>query len=346
MKRFFCQCGNAVYFENTRCLVCQRELGFDPERLTLLSLERDAHGTLQANDRARWQYCRNEAQYQNCNWLLPADLPPGLCSSCSLNEVIPALDNADNLQLWTRVENAKRRLLYSLLGMGLPLRYGDGTALRFRLLEDRQRNPNVLEPFVTIGHQQGTITLNIAEADDATRHAIRQQMSETYRTVLGHLRHESGHFYFAPLTGDGDLLQQCRALFGDEQADYTASLERYYQAGPAANWQENHISAYASAHPAEDFAETFAHVLHISDALETARGSGLLEGGENGDWLQQWAELAVALNETNRSLGLDDVYPFYLSPGVRDKLNFVRGLISRHVQSQAGPTPPGAVLAG
>jgi hypothetical protein len=273
-------------------------------------------------------------------------MPPGLCLNCGLNEVIPALDNADNLQLWTRVENAKRRLLYSLLSMGLPLRYAAGTALRFRLLEDRQRNPNVLESFVTIGHQQGTITLNIAEADDATRHAIRQQMSETYRTVLGHLRHESGHFYFASLTGEADLLQQCRALFGDEQADYTASLEHYYQAGPVANWRENYISAYASAHPAEDFAESFAHVLHISDALETARSTGLTEAAENGDWLQQWAGLALALNDTNRSLGLDDVYPFYLSMGVRDKLNFVRGLISRHAQNLVAPFQPGAVPAG
>ena len=350
MKRFFCQCGNAVYFENIRCLACQRELGFDAERLALLSLERDAGGTLQANDRARWQYCCNHNQYDNCNWLLPADLPPGLCSSCGLNEVIPALDTGDNLQLWTRAEKAKRRLLYSLFSLGLPVRYADGTALRFRLLEDRQRNPNVLEPFVTIGHQQGTITLNIAEADDATRHAVRQQMSETYRTVLGHLRHECGHFYFGPLTGDADLLQQCRALFGDEQDDYTGSLEHYYREGPLENWPETHISAYASAHPAEDFAETFAHVLHITDALETARGTGLLAhhaaGGENGDWLQQWAGLAVALNETNRSLGLDDVYPFCLSMGVRDKLNFVRGLISRHAQSLSAPTQPGAALVG
>jgi hypothetical protein len=346
MKRFQCQCGNAVYFENTRCLVCQRQLGFDPVRLKLLSLQPAAGGGMQSVDGTRWQYCQNQALYCNCNWLLPADAPPGLCLSCGLNEVIPALDTGNNLQLWTRVEIAKRRLLYSLLSFGLKLQYENGTALRFRLLEDRQRNPNVLESFVAIGHRQGTITINIAEADDATRHAIRQQMSETYRTMLGHLRHESGHYYFTQLVTSDVLLEECRELFGDERVDYASSLERYYQSGPAVNWAQSHISAYASAHPFEDFAETFAHFLHISDALETAAENDLLKVEVADDWLDQWAELAVCLNEVNRSLGLRDVYAFYLSPRVKAKLEMVDALISRRAPHPPAQIQPGGVQGG
>jgi len=346
MKRFQCQCGKAVYFENTCCLTCQRLLGFDPGHLNLLALQPAAGGGLQSADGAWWQYCQNHALYGNCNWLLPAGAPPGLCLSCGLNEVIPALDTGDNLQLWTRVEKAKRRLLYSLLSFGLKLHYDNGTALRFRLLEDRQRNPNVLESFVTIGHRQGTITINIAEADDATRHAIRQQMSETYRTMLGHLRHESGHYYFTQLVTSDVLLEECRALFGDERVDYAQSLERYYRDGPAGNWSQSYISAYASAHPFEDFAETFAHFLHISDALETAVENDLLQDEVADDWLDQWADLAVCLNEVNRSLGLRDVYAFYLSPRVKAKLEMVRGLISRRAPHPPGLIQPDAVRTG
>lgn len=322
-------------------MVCQRMLGFEPGRLDLLSLEMKADGSLQTSTGEPYRYCLNHSLYHNCNWLLPANSAAVLCLSCATNEVIPDLESADNLQLWTRVEKAKRRLLYSLLSFGLKLEYQNGTAIRFRLLEDRNRNPNVFESFVAIGHHQGTITINIAEADDATRHAIRQQMSETYRTMLGHLRHESGHYYFTQLaTSDADL-QECRALFGDERVDYPSSLERYYQSGPAENWAQSYISAYASSHPAEDFAETFAHFLHISDGLETAAAGGLSQAEGEADWLDQWAALALCLNEINRSLGLDDVYPFYLSPGVRNKLNLIRRLISHHAQH-----PPDAARAG
>lgn len=327
---------------------CCRLLGFSPDQLEILALQQEPDGSLETASGDRFHYCLNHQLYNNCNWLLPANNSDSgannatgkLCLSCDLNEVIPALETADNLQLWTRVEKAKRRLVYSLLALGLKLHYAQGASIRFRLLEDRQRNPNVFESFVSIGHNQGTITLNIAEADDATRHAIREQMSETYRTVLGHLRHESGHFYFNHLAADPASLQECRELFGDERADYSSSLEHYYQAGPAQNWSQSFISAYASAHPAEDFAETFAHVLHISDALESARGGSLVEQiVENDDWLEDWATLATTLNEVNRALGLDDIYPFYLSAGLRKKLNLLRGLISRHAGLQPGAVP-------
>lgn len=340
MKPFKCQCGNAIYFENTQCVNCGRALGFEHSSRELLSLDKTGDGVLQAQGGSRYRYCLNQQLYANCNWLIDHDGPRELCLSCGLNEVIPDLDSADNLVLWTKVEKAKRRLLYSLLSQGLPPTYDDGASISFRLLEDRNRNPNVSEFFVAIGHHKGTITINIAEADDATRHTIREQMSETYRTVLGHLRHESGHFYFNQLTTDKNLLEECRQFFGDEREDYHAGLERYYQNGPPANWGQSFISAYATSHPAEDFAETFAHYLHIVDALESAAASGLSSEAGPG-WLDQWAGLSLAINEISRSLGLDDVYPFYLSPGVRDKLNLLRRLISQHQPHQPGAVPTG-----
>lgn len=307
---------------------CERSLGFDPESLELLTLEQRPDGSLQGADGAIFNYCLNQHLHRNCNWLLSSGGPGKLCLSCGLNEVIPELERADNLLLWTKVEKAKRRLLYSLLAQGLSPAGNQDATMRFRLLEDRNRNPNAYQSFVSTGHHQGTITINIAEADDVARFTIRQQMSETYRTVLGHLRHESGHFFFKQLTDDEESLQECRQVFGDERQDYPASLERYYQYGPPANWSQTFISAYAASHPAEDFAETFAHYLHIADALETAAEGGLGKLDAE-DWLEEWAALAITLNEISRSLGQDDVYPFYLSPGVKDKLNLIRNLIRR-----------------
>jgi hypothetical protein len=231
------------------------------------------------------------------------------------------------------MEEAKRRLLYSLLSLKLPIT--GAQALKFRFLEDHRRNPDVFEQFVTTGHQDNTITINIAEADDAARHQAREQMHELYRTVLGHLRHESGHFFFSILTATPERLDECRALFGNEGADYQAALSAYYANGPQANWNGEFISAYASSHPAEDFAETFAHFLHINDALESARAGGLIgepaQTGPDG-WIDTWIRLAITLNEVNRSLGSDDVYPFLLSAAVKRKLEF----IDRLVRQQAG----------
>jgi hypothetical protein len=249
--------------------------------------------------------------------------------------VIPALERPDNLILWTRVERAKRRLLYSLIKLGLPLARADGSSpLRFRMMEDSRRNPAVLESFVATAHRNGSITINIAEADDAVRHAIREEMQERYRTVLGHLRHESGHFYFGTLVDTEEKRAACRAVFGDERADYDLALQQYYENGPPPDWPERHISAYAAAHPIEDFAETFAHLLHIDDALETAYDAGLsqvetCDPGGRSDWLDNWVRLAITLNEILRSLGADDLYPFVLARRVREKLDFIDRLVCR-----------------
>ena len=317
MRRFHCLCGRRVFFENTRCLSCGRELAFDPAALDLRPLGAEGDGEAR---------CRNHADHGNCNWLVE---PGGeLCLSCGLNEVVPNLDSAENVQLWTRVERAKKRLIYTLLRLGLPVRPREGaTSLSFRVLEDRRRNPAVLEDFVLTGHAGGTITVNLAEADDAERDAVRRLMQERYRTVLGHLRHEAGHYYFPRLTARAADLEECRRVFGDERADYEAALRVHYERGASGAWPETFVSAYASAHPMEDFAETFAHYLHIVDALETAEAEGFVPAGHPPGWIDAWIALALALNEMNRSLGLEDPYPFVLTEPITRKLELIDRLV-------------------
>ena len=331
MKRFYCDCGARVFFDNDRCFACGLDLGFDPERLSMLSLVRD--GDVLSDREGRTHHrCGNHDLYGNCNWLRPFGGSETYCASCRLSQVVPALDRAGNLELWTRMERAKRRLLYSLFRLHLPIGSRPGqSGLGFRFLEDRRRNPDVLESFVATAHLDGTITINIAEADDAVRLAVREQMQERYRTVLGHLRHESGHFFFPRLADTPERLAACRTLFGDEREDYDPALRTYYERGPVADWPERFVSAYASAHPVEDFAETFAHLLHIEDALETARCAGLApeRAGQDSDWLSDWVEVAITLNEILRSLGSDDPYPFVLSTPVKQKLQFMSRLVHR-----------------
>ena len=266
MKSFHCACGQRVFFDSTSCISCGRALGFDPETRDMVALG------------SAWRLCTNGRNYDVCNWVVPAAGPARYCEACALNDLIPSLDTPDNVQLWGRVEAAKRRLLYTLLSLGLPLTAGSaGPALRFRFMEDRRRNPLVLEDFVGTGHWAGVITINIREADDVARTADREAMQERYRTVLGHFRHESGHYYFNVLV-TGEEIARWRELFGDEQADYAATLEAYYRDGPPLNWSQRYVSTYAAAHPYEDWAETFAHYLHIVDALETALvNAGVLE---------------------------------------------------------------------
>lgn len=329
MKLFQCTCGQRIFFENNWCLNCGLTLGFEPHRMDMLTLS-DSDGALLADDGSRFRYCENQRLYGNCNWLLPVDAPETQCLSCAMNQVIPDLSKPQNLLLWTRVEEAKRRLIYSLLSYRLPFE-SNGTRLKFRIMEDRRRNPDVLESFIATGHLDGTITINVAEADDAARTAIREQLQERYRTVLGHLRHEAGHFYFGVLV-QGDALEECRALFGDERENYAGALEKYYEAGTASDWHEHFVSAYASAHPAEDFAETFAHVLHIDDALETARSSGFAPASTDRSelsWIDDWVRVAITLNEVLRSLGSEDPYPFVITDDVRGKLEFVNRLVNQ-----------------
>jgi hypothetical protein len=270
------------------------------------------------------------------------------CASCRLDEMIPDLSDEQNRNLWARIENAKRRLVYSLIRLSLPVKSkkeDPQQGLAFRFLSDAT-NPMGGTSVVMTGHNQGIVTLNIAEADDAKRETIRHLMKEPFRTLLGHFRHEIGHYYWGRLVRDTKFLEPYRHLFGNEQGDYTQALNQYYKSGAPANWQEDYISAYATAHPWEDWAETWAHFMHLQDALEIATDFGLtgkrilLDPQDKNDktWLSSkrttfegvfgsWSELAVSLNSFIHSMGLPDLYPFALSPAVISKLGFIYEVI-------------------
>ena len=283
MKLFKCDhCGEPVYFENYFCIHCNASLGFDPQKMDLLALQPgddnsfilSAKNEKNTEQAARYKYCINK-QYHVCNWLLPFESRDQYCIACNLNRTIPDLTLPDNLEKWGRIEQAKHRLVYSLLRLRLPVvsKFEDeenGIAFDFKAQENKAGATRLLT-----GHDHGLITLNIAEADDAIREMARNNMDEVYRTLLGHFRHEIGHYYWDQLIRDTKRLPAFRNIFGDETFDYAEALNQYYSKVPSDVWKDNFISAYASSHPWEDWAETWAHYLHIVDTMETAYSFGM-----------------------------------------------------------------------
>jgi len=327
MKSFSCRCGARVFFDDYWCTACGADLGYAAAVGTFLARRPAEDPAFIAGDGTAWKACRNRDLHFVCNWLLPADDSRHFCPACRLNSLIPNLSTDQNVRLWRRVEHAKRRLVYSLLRLGLPTEAEPGRpALRFEFLEDQRSNPQVAESLVMTGHRAGIITINLLEADDVARHSVRDQMSERYRTLLGHFRHESGHYYQDLLVAGEPVKNEFRALFGDERQDYAAALARYHDIGPAPDWGMCHISPYASSHPMEDWAECWSHYLHITDGLETARANGLAGDSSPGNWDSEvalWVSVSVRLNELARGLGVDDPYPFVLNASVRAKLAFI-----------------------
>jgi len=346
MKIFACQaCRQLLYFENTACLSCGRRLGYLPDAAVLSALEPDGEAWRPlAEPETRQRFCANAA-HDACNWLLPADSPDAMCRACRHNRTVPDLGDAENRLRWQKLERAKHALFYALLRFRLPLATRDEapeSGLAFDFLADAPNAPPVMT-----GHAGGIVTINVREADDAERERRRGELGETYRTILGHFCHEIGHYYWDRLVRDRDGIAAFRAAFGDESRDYAAALAAHYENGPRAGWRESFISSYASAHPWEDFAETWAHYLHIVDTLETARAFGMelhprvrgklpLDSEVDFDpyraldpeWLiEAWLPLTVAVNSLNRSMGQPDLYPFVLSPPVVEKLRFVHGLL-------------------
>lgn len=342
MKLFDCSCGGRVFFDDYWCTACGADLGYAPAKSEFLSRPLGATRFVAA-DGGQWKACRNRELHAACNWLLPADDPGHFCVACRLNSIIPNLSTEHNLVLWRRMEHAKRRLVYSLIQLALPLEAAPGRApLRFEFLEDQRSNPQVAESLVMTGHRAGIITINVLEADDVARHVVREQMSERYRTLLGHFRHESGHYYHDLLAPPGPARDEFRALFGDERDDYAAALASYHQAGPAGDWSNRFVSPYASSHPMEDWAECWSHYLHITDGLETARATRFI-AAPAADWdteVSLWISVSVRLNELARGLGVDDPYPFVLNGPVRDKLAFI------HRRLAATPSAEAAAAAG
>ena len=362
MQLFTCQpCGALLFFENRRCGTCGHPLGFLPAEATLSALEPDGDDwrALAAPGTNRYRACAN-ATLGACNWLLPAGATDLYCVACTHNRTIPDISGPELRTLWQKLELAKHRLFYTLLRFGLPLdtRRDRPDGLAFDFLDDLPGRPKVMT-----GHDDGLITLRVREADDAERESMRRQMGEPYRTLLGHFRHEVGHYYWDRLVRDGAALEACRALFGDDRQDYAAALARHYAAGAPPNWHDAHISEYATTHPWEDFAETWAHYLHIVDTLDSAASLGLsLDPSDVAGHplralaatidfdpykadietiINAWLPLAVAINTLNRSMGQPDLYPFVLTAPVIGKLGFVQRLVK-----QARPEAPPPDAAG
>lgn len=344
MKLFHCSCcEQLVYFENTQCVNCGNTLAFLPDTMEMGALlSQPDGGWKEAKTAEPYKLCSNYAQENVCNWALPADDPEAFCISCRLNRVIPDLTVAGHREAWAKVELAKRRLIYTLLSLHLPVvpkTVEPETGLIFEFLAD---DPATGASVLT-GHDEGVIVLNIAEADDAEREKRRQSLGEPYRTLVGHFRHEIGHYYWDLLIKDSPRLAAFRELFGDESVSYEEALKIHYAQGAPAGWQDCFISSYATMHPWEDWAETWAHYLHMSDTLDTAAACGLslrprrpdepaldATGGHQtfDDMIADWFPLTHVLNNLNRGLGLADGYPFVLSVPAIEKLRFVHDTIA------------------
>jgi hypothetical protein len=344
MKIFSCpSCGNVLYFENRFCGRCGHTLGYAPERGLLLALEVGASGLHPVHDAVPRLLCAN-ATHDACNWLVPEGQDGGVCVACRHNGTVPDLSITKNLTGWRELEAAKHRLFYSLLRWRLPLKTraeDPHHGLIFNFLADTPSRK------VMTGHDNGVITIALTEADDIERERRRLQMGEAYRTLLGHFRHEVGHHYWDLLVRDRGKLMQCRDLFGDDSEDYQMALRRHYQEGAPPDWQNHYVSAYASTHPWEDFAETWAHYLHIIDTLEMAGSFGMkvrpaAAASENlaanvdfdpcavADFSQTtgaWFPFVFAMNNVSRAIGARDLYPFVLFPTVIKKLSFVHALV-------------------
>jgi hypothetical protein len=351
MKLFCCShCSNLVYFENVICEKCSNRLGFSPSLNRVLALEDDGERWRAAGDpKAEFRFCAN-AEHGACNWIVPSSSAETLCAACRHNRAIPDLSIDENLHRWQKLELAKHYLFYGLLKLKLPL-------------ETRQQNPEFGLTFDVLsenpeavggtGHQDGVITINLAEADDAVREQRRTELGEPYRTLTGHFRHEIGHYYWDRLVREAGRLDCFRDCFGDERQDYSDALAKYYADGPPPDWRDSFVSAYASAHPWEDFAETWAHFLHIVDTLEMAGSLGLRVNPVALDdaayraevkfdpysavgideLIRLWLPIAGAVNSINRCMGQPDLYPFVLTPGVIRKLGFVQRLLQPYSQS-------------
>jgi len=361
MKIFHCDhCGHLLFFENTECVGCHHRVAYLPDLQLVGSLDPDGEETWRSplpQAVTRYRLCHNDKTEGICNWAVTADDDNALCMSCRITRVIPNLAEPANRAAWYRLEAAKRRLLFTLIELGLPLanRMGDPVrGLTFQFLADVDAGGGR----VLTGHVDGVITVNIAEADDAERERRRTTMLEPYRTLLGHMRHESGHYYWDRLIRDTSELEEFRSLFGDERVDYAESLKTHYERGAPADWQTRFVSAYSSSHPWEDWAETWAHYLHMVDTLETAAACGLSLKPHRLDepalpetpqpvspqpaaferLIDSWFPLTYVLNNLNRGLGLIDAYPFVLSPAAVAKLCFVDAVAGRSAKYKVEST--------
>jgi hypothetical protein len=346
------RCRGVAVLETLECPGCGLEVGFHPPTLTMHEATRDGVSV----DGRTWFPCSNRDW--RCNWLVAADAGAGRCLSCRLNRRRPDASDTIALEKLADAMLVLRRLLVQLAELGLPIDpfYLREGGLAFDLLSSDSGQERV-----TIGHANGVITIDLIETLDDYREALRIRLREPYRTMLGHFRHEVGHYYQWILVEQTDWIHECREVFGDERASYADAIDRHYREGAPEGWELSYISEYATMHPWEDFAESFAHYLHITDTLTTAASGGLVlqaarvdglvdadieprrsyRDATTAEMLADWQWLSLLLNRVNHAMGRGDLYPFTLTDPVRRKLDFVH----RVVQGVAMPLAGAPVLA-
>ncbi len=284
--------------------------------------------------------CHNYAVENVCNRMvvMAEGHADTLCDCCRYNEMIPDLTISGNRERWAALEAAKRRLFHTLDLLKLP--HGiNGENIRvplsFSFMADALPDQGLWrstasQEKVYTGHANGHITINVKEADDVERERLRVDMNESHRTLIGHFRHEIGHYYWDLLVKGRDE-NACRNVFGDHNNPaYIDALERYYQQGTPSNWATQFISAYATMHPWEDFAETFAFYLDMVAVLDTALHMGLSRAECDGTldgMLRAFHQVGMAVNELNRDMGLLDLAPGVIVPAVREKLTYLHQLV-------------------
>ena len=349
MKTFTCVCNATLFFENSLCLRCHRDLGWCPacEHLTaLLPADGETYTCGRSACGASLVKCENYVEHNVCNRCRLAGDGPGLCDACRFNQTIPDLSVEGNKEKWFKLEQAKRRLLYELDGLRLP--YGEDVKLPLAfdfkadtIPDDARWNDAEAEgEKVYTGHADGLITINLAEADPAEREANRVKFGERHRTLIGHFRHEVGHYFWQLLVQDDPAeVGRFKDVFGDhEDPTYAEAMDAYYADGPDPDWQAKSVSAYATMHPWEDFAETWAAYLDMAGVLDTAAeaGFGVHRVGPSAgadELTADYARVGVFMTEMNRVMGLLDFVPQTFGPGVGPKLDYVHGLVNRQRQS-------------
>lgn len=343
MKIFQCgHCAQSLFFESYSCENCGHLSGFRDNDRTMITFDPANDSLVSDREHIEYKYCKNK-EYNVCNWLIEKDAAEEFCHACQLNRTIPNLSDVENFEKWQNLEVAKHRLIYQLQKIGLSLKSKlateKGFCFDFVVKKD--------DPYLMTGHANGVITILLKEADSALREQMRKQMSEPYRTLIGHLRHEVGHYFWDRLVfSNKKVLKSYRAIFGNEEVNYGEALQKYYNEGAPTDWQKSFISKYATSHPWEDWAETWAHYLHIMDMLETAYFFGLnvqpLDMNINmaakvtcdpytiedfDTIIATCVPLSFAVNSMNRAMGIPDVYPFVITAPVVKKMKFIHKLL-------------------
>jgi hypothetical protein len=374
MKTFKCDCKDhqILFFESSVCIACERVVGLDDkfDNVEPYDLDETSGQYFKALDpEVRYQKCDNHADYKTCtgmvnlNTFVPVEGEDEvLCFACRFNDTIPDLSIVEHIPLWKKMEAAKRRALYTLKSMKLPLAtiaQNPDSGLSFDFTTDRDVSDHFAsrlmnQDTVFTGHDCGHITINLAEADEVARSHTKLAMGEKYRTLLGHFRHELGHYYFDKLIASSPQKHAlCKQYFGDDELSYKDAMDKHYKDGAPENWRDSYISEYATMHPYEDWAETWSHYMHIMDTLQTAKnfsitGSTIGNAEETEEVedltlpqdayffsaqtsitniLDTWMDFAIILNSLNRSMGMSDAYPFVLTQPVRTKLSFIHHAI-------------------